>query len=107
MQYNDADTIATPPPLPPPAHEPTLLPPTPTATTPPQWRSTSTVTITSCPATGVQDSDVIDAILECEDVCSSEDFGEECVGVENALPGCIFELTSSLRKPDSTRRAES
>jgi hypothetical protein len=107
MQYSHDDTIDTPLPLPPPVREPTPLPPTPTVSTPPQWMSSSTVTIASCPATGVQDSDVIDAILECEDVCSSEEFDEEYVDVENALPGCMFEFAVSLRNSDSTRRAGS
>jgi hypothetical protein len=67
-------------------------------TAPPKWMSTSTVTMTSCPAIGVQDIDVINAIIGSEDVCSSEDNDEEHSDVENAVPGCIFELTSSLRK---------
>jgi hypothetical protein len=67
-------------------------------TTPPQWMTTSTVRITSCPATGVQNSDVKD-----EDVWSVDDNDGEYLDIENALPGCVFELPSSLLKTASTR----
>jgi hypothetical protein len=100
LQYNDTNASDTLPPLPPPAQGPTPLPPTPTASTLPEWMSTSTVAIRSCPAPRVQDSDVVDAILACENVCSSEDNDEEYSDIENALPCRIFELASSLRKPD-------
>jgi hypothetical protein len=88
LRYDDATTINTPP-LRPPALEPT--------TTPPLWLSSTTVTITSCPASGVPDSAIIDGLLECEEVCASEDHDEVYSDIENTLPGCIFELASSLR----------
>jgi hypothetical protein len=39
-----------------------------------------------------------------EDACSAAGSEEVYSDVENALPGCLVELTSSLRRSDSTRK---
>jgi hypothetical protein len=128
---HDADAISTSPPLPPPATKPpplsttpnespplyttltTTTTPLPTPTTPPLSLAPPTAVYPSCPASGVQDSAYVDGIpitydspseLLHEDACSSCGSEEVCSDVENALPGCLFEMTSSLRRSDSTRK---
>jgi hypothetical protein len=89
------------PPLPPPATPPqfplplkttTLLLPRTTTTMQPLLLDEPTVRLNSCPAAGVQDSELMDAI--------HEDVGpvDEYLEIENALPGCILDLRSSLKK---------
>jgi hypothetical protein len=58
----------------------------------------STVRINSCPAAGVQDSEIMDAIRE------SEDNDAEYLEIENGLPGCLLQLRSSLQRDVSSRR---
>jgi hypothetical protein len=58
----------------------------------------SIVRLNSCPAAVVQDSELMNAIHE--DVGR----GDEYLEIENALPGCILELRSSLLRAATTRR---
>jgi hypothetical protein len=104
IKYMDNSTNITSPPLPPPVLAPTLRLPKSTKTIQPQWMDESTVRITSCPATGVQDSESVDAIDENEDAGSVDDNDGEYLEIENALPGCFLQLPSSLLKTVSTRR---
>jgi hypothetical protein len=101
LRYTDNNTS---PPLLPPELAPTLKQPKSTKTTPPQWMDESTVRILSCPASGVQDSEGMDAIIERQDIWSVDDNDGEHMEVENALPGCIFQLPSACLKRVSSRR---
>jgi hypothetical protein len=52
----------------------------------------------------VQDPDVMDAICESEDVRSSEDPDDGYLEIENAFPGSLLQLQSSMLRTASSRR---
>jgi hypothetical protein len=62
----------------------------------------STVRLHSCPAAVVQDSELMDAIRE--DRGPFLDPYDEYLEIENALPGCILNLRSSVLLTKTTRR---
>jgi hypothetical protein len=97
MQPTLTQTAKTPP-FPFPMTTKTLQLPKTTKTMQPPLLDESTVRINSCAAAGVQDPEIMGAIHE------SEDNDEEDLEIENALPGCLLQLRSSLLRDVSSKR---